>query len=865
MRKLTGYIGALVIVFTLVGTIGLGYALNVTNEDVTRDKYDLVTDISGLYSHSQEKTYIDYNPASNYTGFAINNNVYENTGLPMKRMGVGESVTFTISGVSFEGKNYSLPNYNTYVFGCTYGYLYSIPGNPGIYWTNASGDYGVSTITYTWNGAEILISSNVSTYSVNTGIAPYVYYPYDDYDGVATQRSDIYHYSNNTSWVNGKSFLIYGWANPAYNGNGFFVYGSDGWNTVRMFPNGNEIPFPTNEFYWASNQKINNDVDKGWPTIHYTYSGSTLDLWFVIGPRYVYTDTMGINYTESARVNNYLVSDINGTTGGAVNLTSGMSNQARPADYIRLDSMYNGSEFNRQTDYAGDPPRPIRIQYDRYNYAYKDPYCTNLTTVLNNIPVEMGASSIEISNKTNTPITTPTFNPEGWPAEYVDYGARMDYNAVWFYVGETPLYSGSQSIYNGSLTDNAWTNTLGSSEKIIYDITRGTADLYVNDVKIGTYSPNDIKIMYGGTQVRQTIHYDSARPVTQMDTITATDNYSFAPTPITTLTWKQYYEQVHYMDPTKGVSIQNDTITTWSNGYENCDIQILFRMENLNGVYQNTIKVGSDTLTISSHDGNFYVEINNDGAVNIGNWRNIVLDIDCLNGEVKVYPVRTFNNYTNVVLYGGTDVFVGNLTDRDTINSIDFGASNNSFTFLIYNTKVFMDTYGVVMIDPTLNVNDYFTNLNDFYKISIKNFTLTGGSITINDYTYDVNDGKIEIDNSTQKLANMEIVYKSGKTNVLFKDTDTNVDLGDTVSYVLSFSGSWYFESYLYAGSEYIDKEYVWHFEEFVIDNSQFVVIYLGLMAVSFVVARKFCTFTITDYIVMIASIIIIMGVQVIA
>ncbi len=78
MRKVTGHIGAIIILFALMGSILAGYALNVSGQSVIVNDYEMVTDVSGLYGHTQERAYIDYNPASNYIGYQIPEITYYN-------------------------------------------------------------------------------------------------------------------------------------------------------------------------------------------------------------------------------------------------------------------------------------------------------------------------------------------------------------------------------------------------------------------------------------------------------------------------------------------------------------------------------------------------------------------------------------------------------------------------------------------------------------------------------------------------------------------------------------------------------------------------------------------------------------------
>ena len=69
MRFNGGYLGACIIVLSILLGIAGGLMLNVNETSVSSTKYDYVTDITGLFDTSQEPQYIDYEPATNYTGY----------------------------------------------------------------------------------------------------------------------------------------------------------------------------------------------------------------------------------------------------------------------------------------------------------------------------------------------------------------------------------------------------------------------------------------------------------------------------------------------------------------------------------------------------------------------------------------------------------------------------------------------------------------------------------------------------------------------------------------------------------------------------------------------------------------------------
>ena len=111
MRKLTGYIGAMIIVFALMGSVLLGFALNINGQSTVINDYEKITDVSGLYTHSEEKTYIDYNPASNYIGYS---QLIENDApyyIPYKYWNSNHTFRYYYGNVTIDGVSYGTINH----------------------------------------------------------------------------------------------------------------------------------------------------------------------------------------------------------------------------------------------------------------------------------------------------------------------------------------------------------------------------------------------------------------------------------------------------------------------------------------------------------------------------------------------------------------------------------------------------------------------------------------------------------------------------------------------------------------------------------------------------------------------------------
>jgi hypothetical protein len=210
-----------------------------------------------------------------------------------------------------------------------------------------------------------------------------------------------------------------------------------------------------------------------------------------------------------------------------------------------------------------------------------------------------------------------------------------------------------------------------------------------------------------------------------------------------------------------------------------------------------------------------------------------------------------------------TNIFIGDLINPTPTNTIEWKPTNKSLAFNIYSTDVFMDTYGIVMVDPTLDVTNYFTNLDNFYQLRLSDFSIYGQSMTVNGVTGIVTGDKITFNDETIQLKEMTITYADG--NVTISDSYGNIDLGAIVDNTVSMTGAWYFISDLYSGYTTQKVIYDWDWGEFVLEDKAFGVIYIGLCLIGLIVARHFCTLTITDYLLFVVSIAIALSVPVIA
>lgn len=864
MRKLKGYIGALIIVMALMGSILAGYALNVNGSTTTVNEYEKITDVSGLYSHSQEKTYLEYNPASNYTGYETAPQSVENTTqYTYKTVGNG-TITFNSANntISAFGTTYAAPS-NPVGFWCD---KFWLTINNGSVTYIAQDNYApgiVSSMTIVINGNNITISdttgfSKTWQSSYDTRV---LYYTGNDWNYSRLGYNESFYYTDNSK--------IFGVANtsPAKPG-----------ATLGSFAAGVYTKFyPTDPSYspWegvlnvAKTQDINNGIYEGKLTINNaTVSGVnyTIQGVHVFAPRTINTtNTLGINYTESNRVNNYPMeyehSDTIMTYDKTINL-----NSVTTTNYWPNTGSYISQQWHIGDDVITQGQAGYTMAWDG---LYLTPALTKykLSDILATQSLPLNTISVSITTGSITPVPV-----------YVGLPNAPGLDPTSFVLADGVTVPSNMVAIVSSLVDSTQVDmtNISAGWTANYNPSTGLVDIYTtNGVKISTSSIDNTYVQFPKNASLTGITgdvtlYNNGTPI---GTTTGTDwkastNGSTAYTNAAVLqmsyTTAGNIDNTKYMDISKGISIKSGNVgnVIWDNTYENGRITILFRAAETTQTYSNTLEISGNTIAVDYTTNRFYVELNGGGAVDIGTWRSILLDVDLLAGKVYVSPVRTFNSFTNV-LADNTRVFIGDMTDAAPTNTIQWLPTTNSLTFNIYNTDVFLDTYGAVMVNPDLTVTDYFTDLNNFYRLDLYNFALVGESMTVNDVVGTVNGNTITFNDETVDLKELKLTYADGHAYV--EDSHAVIDLGEIVSNNISLSGVWFFLTDLQRGFTDEKMIYEWDWQDFILDNTQFAVIYIGLALIGLVIAKRFCTISVIDYLIFGASIIIALSVQVIA
>ena len=396
----------------------------------------------------------------------------------------------------------------------------------------------------------------------------------------------------------------------------------------------------------------------------------------------------------------------------------------------------------------------------------------------------------------------------------------------------------------------------GQATRLEIDREGGIVRAFNGDDYLDSFQLNSLTISFNGGSVYQS----NATGLTNLGSSMDVTAYT-SPTPI-------------YMDTNGGVTLTESSVS-WSNGYPVGAIDILFRVPNVGTAYTNTLTIpltngpdGSNSGTINAYvavatSGRVLVTLSSGGVeqtIDIGQWRNFMLSLDFVDGEYSIVPVTQFATFNDFTALEDSRMF-NRITVSGTAGTITWGYSGASLTLGVAGTAVFMETYGVVMTDPTLTISEWFPELADL-RLNFYSFALYGESITINGEEYPLDDGaRINVPymadgvlvDSWHTLTNIYITFED-RVYLTFVNDGYTADLGEMTTDTIEFSGNWYFTSGLYEGYETTETYFEWTFEDFIFDSDAAIIVFLGLLAVGTAVVAKFVGIRGLDIIVVVCA-----------
>ena len=814
MRFKSGMLGTCIIVLSLlIGSAG-SLLLNVDKTEEVTTAYNYVTDITGLFDVTDEPQYIDFNPASNYTGYQSAPMIYENTGNRFKAVNSG-SISITPSTITVNDYTFNMSVTDGTVLLSSAYFLYKSSGS--LYYRGLGGDYSTSYVNITINGNNESITTDQATYT-RTNTAPVlVHWLNADYDYVEQPNNSTFYYNDRSQ------FRFYGSVNyisGTTTNNRYFIGDGDASHNITLVPDGGTFPTNINGFRVTS-ADIDDDVKSGTAQYHEGVTGLppggydyTLDGSSIFAPRYIEAGVgVDLVYTPSLTANNYRIIREYGAPG------------VGPSGTI-----------NNSTDLA-----QVNTNYEKRTAVYDNNERVNGSSTLS---CQLIAPKIATLYSWVSSIMTI--------ADYSSITFNFTYPATH---APTQKVRFSTSFNDITSADPAYTSFSSDNWR---SITINPDDLtfsYVNSLnqEYGTFSLYNAYVIYGDCTQGET--WLSAGPTVHYDTYSTSLSLSYTST-VTTA------NQYDYMIPSQGVTTYGDTVVwnndTGSTNYDNYRVDVLVGFPIVNGTYNKDFDnnnhvfrlgiVGAspnyDIIQVSSSPQGFRYVYKDDGGTvyasgTLGKFDAVLISL--IRGDdnkitAELYGVTSFTDYFNIT-YPTEPNKTLKLDKTSDLNELYFYTDSNAtdgLNWSVYNTNLFMNTYGAVMVDPTINLADYWADMSS-YRYAFQSFAIYGDTVTINNVTYPIEDQQITINGKKYLFDNLYLSFsEQGKTSITFRNINRTVDLGDTVDKIVSFGGTWYFTTGLYEGSETVQEVYNWDMSDPLanLDMTTMVLFTLGVMAV---------------------------------
>ena len=593
----------------------------------------------------------------------------------------------------------------------------------------------------------------------------------------------------------------------------------------------------------------------------------------------------GVDYTHASGVNQYPMSTTSSTT-ITVNLNVLNSTQQAytpPAGYSYV-SYLSGYPYGVINDGG------LSIQPDAYGYGYAmyDPYFVNAQNLLTYLQ-----SNNLIPNNTTTITIHPKLSTSAIGLSVANDISQSGVGYAFIGVnqanaGISPAYGSNYDAYGTlvkywrefnvdrpvDIIQNAGYKITATPDQcyLSYDVDSGLWTLDANGGRV-TSTYGLLTWAKDGKGVRTSSNFPDGNLLHRQY---VTEEYTLASYPTEVDIVFSYAPVYNYMKPSDGVVISNTSpvlTTNWSNGKSIGDLAILFRHDDVTDLNQFQTDAGTYYLSVK-WDANVndnkiriidWANNTDTGYVSIGSWDAFILHLTPVEGKVYAVPVIQFNSFTDydVVDYR---IEIGDIPN-DPITKVlwrPLSSPNHSFRFSVVSTYVRMSTK-LLMVDPYINITDYF-QFTEGYRLDINSFAKYGISMTVNGVTLYGNENgdpisdsnNIYYDGKTYKLTNIQIAKDTvtGHTYINFVNDRKSIDLGVSTTDEISMNGTWYFNTILDEGKISESSQYTWDWAN-ALTSTQSIVVFMGLIVVCSLLARKFWTIKILDLAVIVSAIVL--------
>lgn len=434
------------------------------------------------------------------------------------------------------------------------------------------------------------------------------------------------------------------------------------------------------------------------------------------------------------------------------------------------------------------------------------------------------ASSNPSNTLTTVKITIPITVTESVTFPLTDEESGLNaLSGPWYfvdnYINIQKRGTNSQTVYTQAILESVG---IGNSFSIdyTYSVASGRGVWSVNNTTIAVAEPSQFYVTGPTDVLTPHLFTNIQKNWVQISTntnINSTSTWSYQDTPAYTdsmIVTTYYDEFTEYLDTRFGVGIPNMGTTTWSNGESNGVVDIVFSAPEEGSDYSNTAVMNiasnnvnyTDTFTISKTGGNTYIATNGGDPLNIGAWNQILLRINTIDGTLTTIPISNWSNFNTYTL-SEFIISAGTLTHTGDLKSIEWTASN-SFRLQVVNTQVFLNTYGVIMLDPYITVSSLWPNYSRFL-IEFNKVATIGNSITIGNQTFNLDGNMIVISRGQNveplllDVTSLKLYYDKitendvTSWNVTMESNGVKYAINVPTTYI-SLEDKWYFNTSFY-------------------------------------------------------------------
>ncbi len=517
-----------------------------------------------------------------------------------------------------------------------------------------------------------------------------------------------------------------------------------------------------------------------------------------------------VNYTDAGSINQYRYVKTQGTTSTATYTITYSDTLTQDTHFFASASNGAGAWINwTGPNYPmGTPTTGAGMTYNiSVNYANNVPNVSNMGKIIDGLNIPSGSSSVAIT------VTNNQVNGEYYPVIITPYNWTLstanDYN---YYL--SVLSSGS----SGNNCDVA---------KMDYNVSTGIITAYdSNDSQLWEKSATDVMVINKYNSKRSGTFSQATCSTTFSATITSAPTYG-------------------YMDPSTGITMKSSP-ATWTNGYENSEITLTVA-KNTTSANNLVITAGSSWVSVTRSSGGYITVAvhgdNGNDSKNLGLWDAVQLRLNLSVGTVSVTPIIGDVSYINPIAENGSTVTFENWYSAGDRDNLTFSCTGTSMAWGITRTLVFLNTYGVVMSDPSITISDQFPDLNA-WRLNFYSFATVGESMTVNGQTFDIGPGQtITVTNGSDTISGtLTDIYVSKDLDghIIFSfNGGKSIDLGEAVSDTISFTGLWYFTTGLFNAYQGTEEYYNWNIDSlWHATGEQAIVIFLGLLALGVIFAK---------------------------